>query len=67
MAGKKYRSVHINENEWTYVIGKDPFNHGEVRIYSPQKVMTRVKIKDLELKEGIKPSIIKSYIENNLI
>lgn len=76
---KKLRQIHINEEKWKWLVdSNDGCIIKEVRIYSPERKMFRVKpedisnIKTYEEHGGdtyfkIQPHMIKNYIINNLI
>jgi hypothetical protein len=73
------RKIHINNIEWKWVV--ESLNHctiKEIRIYSPNKKMWRVKpedISDIKTYEEIggdtyftiKPQMVKNYIVTNLM
>ena len=70
MSKKSIRKVHINEQEWKYVIdyNRDPWDSATfIRIYDPNKKMYRLTDNDLELAPRIQPSHIKNYIIENLL
>lgn len=73
---KSKRKVHINGEEWVWIVDTNRYRYAdEIRIYSPNKKMTRVpaeKFFEKEIKEEcnpgmITPALIKTYIEKKLI
>lgn len=75
---KRVRKIVVNEQTWTWVVESDVCAVKEVRIYSPNKKMFRLKpweissTKTYEEIGGdsyytIKPIMIREYIEKNLI
>lgn len=76
---KNLRTIHINEQEWKWVV--ESLNYctiKEIRIYSPEKKMCRVKpeelstIKTYEEYAGdeyfiVQPQMVKNYIETKII
>jgi hypothetical protein len=68
---KKTRSVHIEGEEWLYVVDTyKMYDSAQVRIYSPDKKMVRVDPYDMCIASGhknIQPSTVKNYILENLI
>jgi hypothetical protein len=77
--GNKLRNIHIDKNEWKWVV--ESLNHctiKEIRIYSPEKKMFRVKPEELSTIKTydeyvgdeyfiIQPQMVKDYIINNLL
>ena len=78
------RKVHINGEEWTWRIQNHHRYHRaeEIRIYSPQKKMTRISADEfmgyperdscsefsmMQSPGEITPGLIKAYIQTNLI
>lgn len=59
----KLRTVHIGDAEWKYAISKE-----EVRIYAPgtKQIKERIHVA-LVTRDGVQPSLVKEYIEKNLI
>ena len=73
MSKKNLRTVHIGENqdEWKYIIDRKNKTlgvNGEVRIYDPNRVMTRVNIQELyDINSEIRPATIKDYILDKIL
>jgi hypothetical protein len=77
----KLRKLHINNQEWKWVIdGRHKYlsnDYKSVRVYSPDKKMYRIDIRDVWDGEGheltgwgydcVYPSNLKEYIINNII
>ncbi len=71
MGKKKHRTVHINNEEWGYVVDNyKNYDDAQVRIYSPTKKMVRVSTYDICIESEtmkIQPSSVKTYIEKHLL
>ena len=74
----KTRKIIINEEVWVWIVSSSQFdNIEEVRIYSPDRKLFRIKAEDISetkyvglndnLQFTIKPSDIKNYIEKKLL
>lgn len=68
----KTRNIHINDEEWVYVIDRNPRwdEPTPIRIYEPNKKMHRTTSFDVTGDRAagqIKPSEIKDYILKNLL
>lgn len=73
MAKKYLRKIHFSENEvWTYYIsGNYDAYVSKVVIFSPSKDRFETTIGNIiqettEYNEGLRPGLIKSYIQNRL-
>jgi len=75
----KNRKVHIDDNEWIWVIESGKFGEvKEARIYSPDKTMYRVKGEDIsnitkyvglegDLTFNVTPKMVKDYIIKTIL
>lgn len=75
----KKRKIHINNQEWLWVV--ETLNHctiNEIRVYSPDKKMWRIKPKEISTLKTyedyagdeyfiIQPHMVKNYIETNIL
>ena len=75
----KTRKIIINDETWVWIVSSGQFgNVEEVRIYSPDRKLFRIKAEDItsetkfvglegDLPFTVKPSHIKNYIEKKLL
>ncbi len=76
---KQIKTLHINGEEWKYVIDRSGGYLGrEIRIYDPNKRMHRVTSREFvedylgesyydETRSIYQPSIVKEYIEKSIL
>ncbi len=76
---KQIKTLHINGNEWKYVIDRSGGYWGsEIRIYDPNKKMYRVTSREFvedylgeayydETRCIYQPSMVKEYIEKSIL